>query len=84
MSRRSRARCQLAQVTPFARADRHDVALLYPPTRKKSGMTWKTQVSPCSTVDVSRMFAWTTVPSRTTTAAMSQCPRTTTVIATAR
>ena len=47
-------------------------------------MTWKTQVSGWVHGARSRRWPGTSSPSRTTTAAMSQCPRTTTTMAAAR
>ena len=43
--RRSRARSHCGHVVLRSRARRQDTAFAYPPTRKKTGITWKTQVS---------------------------------------
>jgi hypothetical protein len=48
---------------PLALADRHEAAFVNPPTMKKIGITWKTQVRTCVHVAISSRFRPVNVPS---------------------
>ena len=80
--RRSRARSQPPYPMPLRRADRQEMPLAYPPTRKNTGITWNTQVSGWDQGALSSTpCGWMPAGS---TATIVQWPSTTTVMAAAR
>ena len=84
-SRPARDRTKSAYRPPRRRTDPQAVAWENPPTRKKIGITCRSQVSGCNAGRIARTLVVLTAPSRpTTTTAMSQCPSTTTPSETTR
>jgi hypothetical protein len=65
-------------------AERHDAAFVNPPTKKKTGMTWKTHVRMWVQGAISSRFWPVNLPSSNPRTAIVQCPTTTTAIETTR